>query len=213
MRFCLDAVTRGELKQMSAKRSRHILSSIAVVLFILGISQTALGQNNKQPDDKEVLQALLREVSMLRQALQTLQRMSVDTYRSQLLVDRIRVSREDIRRLTASLNETRDTLMRTQRAIPNYADQTKLLETQLQMEVDQTKKVRMEYELKSTKDTLEEYKSQVDVLKEREQSLANELRIEQTKLDGLENRLDQLERGIDADRQKLENDKPAVKTP
>ena len=196
---------------MSARRSRHVLASLAIVLFILCLSQFTFGQTNKQPDDKDTLQALLKEVSLLRQALQTLQRMSVDSYRSQLLVDRIRVNREDIRRMRDSLNDTRDSLVRTQRAIPNYADQTKLLESQLQMEVDPSKKVQMEYELKRTKDTIEQYKSQVDVLKEREQGLANELRVEQAKLDELENRLDQLERGIDADRQKLEPS--PVKTP
>jgi chromosome segregation ATPase len=205
---------REEYSQMSARRSRHVLVSLAIALFILCLSQFAFAQANKEPDQRETLQALLKEVSMLRQALQTLQRMSVDSYRSQLLVDRIRVNREDIRRLRDSQNDTRDSLVRTQRAIPNYADQTKLLESQIQMEVDPAKKIQLEYELKRTRDTIEQYKSQVDVLKEREQSLANELRVEQTKLDDLENRLDQVERGIDADRQKLEGDKPApVKTP
>lgn len=199
---------------MSAKRSRNLLGSIAVVLFILCLGQVTFGQSNKQPDDKDTLQALLKEVSMLRQALQTLQRMSVDTYRSQLLVDRIRVSREDIRRITASLNETRDILRRTQGAIPAEADQQKLLETQIQLEADPGRKSQLELELKRAKDAVELYKSQIDPLKEREQSLANELRTEQMKLDELENRLDLLDRSIDSDRQKLETDKSSPsKTP
>ena len=167
----------------------------------------------KQTDDK-TLQELLNEVRMLRQALQTLQRMSVDTYRSQLLVDRIRANREDIRRLQTSLNETRETLFRTQQTIPNFTEQQKMIESRLQVEVDQAKRVEWEYELKRTKSSIEMYKSQLEPLREREQQLSAELASEKTKLDELESRLDMLERTIENDRQKVETDKPGpVKTP
>jgi chromosome segregation ATPase len=86
---------------------------------MLGLAQMGSAQNNRQPEDRETLQQLLSEVRMLRESMQIVQRMSVDTYRSQLLVDRIRVIREDIRRLTTSINETRDTIVRTRAAIPN----------------------------------------------------------------------------------------------
>ncbi len=190
------------------------LRSIAVVLFSVCLVSIAAGQTTKPADDKDTLQALLKEVTMLRQALQTLQRMSVDTYRSQLLVDRIRVNREDVRRLTASLNETRDTLRRTQLTIPTFTEQVKMEETQVQLEVDPAKRAPLEFELKRTKDALENYKSQIDPLKEREQQLSAELNKEKAQLEELEGRLDLLERGIDNDRQKLDQDKPAApKTP
>jgi chromosome segregation ATPase len=198
---------------MSTTRTCHLFKLIAVVFFTLCATQFTAAQNNKQIDDKETLQELLGEVRMLRQAMQNLQRMGLDSYQSQLLVDRIRVNREDSRRLSESLNDTRDQLMRTQRAIPNYADQTKLIETQLQMEADPGKKAQLEYESKRTRDTIEEYKSRVDSLKEREQSLVNELRNAQTKLDELESRLDVLERSIENDRQKLDKEAPRIKTP
>jgi chromosome segregation ATPase len=189
---------------------RNSLRLITVVLFIVsGVSQAA-AQTTKPADDKDTLQALLKEVSMLRQALQTLQRMSVDTYRSQLLVDRIRVNREDLRRLAASLNETRETLRKTQLTIPNFTDQVKMQETQVQLEVDQTKRAALEFELKRTRDALENYKSQIEPLKEREQQLTADLNAERSKLQDLESRLDLLERGIENDRQKLEPDKPAA---
>jgi len=186
------------------------LRLIVVVLFSVCLVSIASGQATKPADDKDTLQALLREVSLLRQALQTMQRMSVDTYRSQLLVDRIRVNREDVRRLTASLNETRDTLRRTQQTIPTFTEQVKMEETQVQLEVDPAKRAPLEFELKRTKDALENYKSQIDPLKEREQQLSAELNKEKAELDELEGRLDLLERGIENDRQKLEPDKPAA---
>ena len=190
------------------------LRVIAVVFFSLCAVAMAVGQSTKPADDKDTLQALLKEVSMLRQALQTLQRMSVDTYRSQLLVDRIRINREDVRRLTTSLYETRETLRRTQETIPSLTEQLKMQETQVQLEVDVAKRSPLEFELKRTKDALENYKTQVEPLKEREQQLSVELNKERARLDELEGRLDLLERGIENDRQKLEADRPAApKTP
>lgn len=199
---------------MKTRVPRNVLRLLAAVLFIVfGVSQAA-AQTTKPADDKDTLQALLKEVSMLRQALQTLQRMSMDTYRSQLLVDRIRVNREDLRRLTASLSETRENLRRTQLTIPSFTDQVKMQETQVQLEVDPAKRSPLEFELKRTKEALENYKSQIDPLTEREQQLSAELNKEKAQLEELEGRLDLLERGIENDRQKLEPDKPAAaKTP
>jgi chromosome segregation ATPase len=193
---------------MSCMKPRSLLKLVIVVFFTLCATQPSAGQNNKPADDKETLQALLTEVRMLRQALQTLQQMSVDTYRSQLLVDRIRVYREDVRRLTTSLNDTRDLLAKTQSTIPQFIERQKLMETQLQLEVDQNKRAQMEFEIKRTRESVEMYKAQIDPLKEREQRLAAELNSEKAKLEELESRLDLLDRTIENDRQRLELDKP-----
>ena len=192
---------------MSKRTISFFVRLSAAVIFMLCVTPIAFGQTNQQPEDKETLRALLTEVRILRQALQTLQRMSIDTYRSQLLVDRIRVNREDVRRLTASLNETRDLIGKTQTTIPQFIDRQKLLETQVQLEIDQGKRAQLEFEVRRTKEAVEMYKAQLDPLKEREQQLSAQLNSEKTRLDELENRLDLLERGIDNDRQRLEVDK------
>jgi chromosome segregation ATPase len=198
---------------MSERKATHSFCMIVVLLFCFCITQSVAGQSNKPPDDKETLQALLNEVSLLRQAMQTLQRMSLDTYRSQLLVDRIRVNREDVRRLTTSLNETRDLLAKTQATIPQSIDRQKLLESQVQLEVDQNKRAQLEFEVRRTKESIEMYKAQLDPLREREQELSAQLNSEKIKLDELENRLDLLERAIEGDRAKIESDKPAPRKP
>jgi predicted nucleic acid-binding Zn-ribbon protein len=185
---------------------------LAGIILLAGSSlvQGVKGQNNKTPEDKEAIQELLSEVRMLRQALQTLHRMNLDTYRSQLLSDRIRANREDVRGLTTALNETRDTLAKTQNAIPQFVDRLKLLENQVVLEVDQQKRADLEFEVKRTKDGIQMYKSQIEPLKEREQQLAADLNTEKSRLQELESRLDLLERGIENDRQKLDSDKPAA---
>lgn len=198
-------------------RKGHARISFLLLMILsvwLGLVQVVQGQNGKPTEDKEAMQELLAEVRMLRQALQTLHRMNLDSYRSQLLVDRIRVNREDVRRLTSSLNETRDLLAKTQNTIPQFIDRVKLLESQVQLEVDQQRRNNLEFEVKRTKEGVENYKSQIEPLKEKEQQLSADLNAEKAKLQELESRLDLLERAIENDRQKLEPDKPAtVKQP
>lgn len=193
---------------MRKGKARASFLLLGILFVYLGLAHTANGQNGKESEDKAAIQDLLTEVRMLRQALQTLHRMNLDSYRSQLLVDRIRVSREDIRRLTSSLNETRDTLAKTQNTIPQFIDRVKLLESQVQLEVDQQRRNNLEFEVKRTKEGVENYKSQIEPLKEKEQQLSADLNAEKAKLQELESRLDLLERAIENDRQKLE-DKPA----
>jgi chromosome segregation ATPase len=199
---------------MRKRKARTSFLLLVILLVWLGLVQSVSGQANKESEDKAAIHDLLVEVRMLRQALQTLHRMSLDTYRSQLLVDRIRANREDIRRLTSSLNETRDTLFKTQNTIPQFIDRQKLLESQVQLEVDQQRRAQLEFELKRTREGVEMYKSQIEPLKEREQQMSADLNAEKAKLQELESRLDLLERAIENDRQKLEQDKPApAKTP
>jgi chromosome segregation ATPase len=199
---------------MSEKKTSRLCRLVTVLSFTLCLTQLAAGQNQQQSDDRETLKALLTEVTLLRQALQTLQRMSLDTYRSQIMVDRIRVNRENVRRLSTDLDETRDTIAKIQISIPRNVEDQKLLENQIPLEVDVTKRAILELELRRSREAVELYKSQTERLKQREQELSAELRTEQIKLDELEGRLDLLERAIESDRQKLEVDKPAaVKKP
>ena len=198
---------------MRKGHTRTLFLVVITLLAGLSLVHGVKGQNNKPAEEKEAIQELLSEVRMLRQALQTLHRMNLDSYRSQLLVDRIRVNREDVRRLTSSLNETRDTLAKTQNTIPQFVDRLKLLENQVLLEADQQRRANLEFEVRRTKEGIELYKSQIEPLKEREQQLTADLNTERSKLQELESRLDLLERGIENDRQKLEDKPAAAKNP
>lgn len=180
---------------------------VGVAIFSLTLAPLVAAQAAKPVENADTMKELLGEVRSLRQALQALQRMSVDTYRTQLMVDRIRISREDVRRLKDTLNDTRDTINRTQQAIPNNLEEQKALEALISLETDQSKKTQFEFELKRSKGAVDMYKSQLETLKQREDDLTAELRTEQAKLEELENHLNLLEQAIENDRQKLV-DKP-----
>ena len=194
---------------MSQKKATYLFRPIVVLLFSLCIIQSAAAQSNKPTDERETLQALLSEVTMLRQAMQTLQRMTLDTYRSQLVVERVRLQKEEVRRLAGALDQTRDDIVKIARTIPNTIDQQKLLETLITQETDPTKRAQLEFESKRAKDGVEMYKAQLERQREREQELASQLQVARAKLEELEGHLDAIERAIEADREKL----PAEKTP
>jgi len=176
----------------------------------LGMTQAAAAQTNKPSDEKEALQALLTEVTMLRQAMQGLQRMTLDTYRSQLMVDRVRMQKEDVRRLSAALDGIRDDIVGVGRAIPNSIDEQKLLEIAIPQTTDPVKRAQFEFELKRSKDGVEMYKVQLERQRDREQEIAAQLQVSKAKLDELEGRLDSIERSIEANREKLFAEKPSA---
>lgn len=179
---------------------------VFATLMTLGCISGVQAQSPGKSETGDTTRQLLEEVRALRQALQTIQRMSMDTYRSQLLVERIRADRDDVRRLTSALNDARETLRGTQSSIPQFQEQQKMLESRLQLEVDQSKRAEFEFEIRRTKDAIDNYKSQIEPLKEREQQLTTDLNNAKSRVDELQNRLDMLERGIENDRQKLDKD-------
>jgi len=180
-----------------------------VLLSTFCITQSASAQNSKEAEDKQVLQSLLSEVTLLRQAMQTMQRMSVDTFRSQLLVERVRLQREDVQGMASALDETRESIEKTARTIPTFIDRQKVMETYIQQETDAFKRAKVELELKQNKDSVENYKTQLERLRTREQEMASQLQLGKTKLEELEGRLDVLERAIENDRERLLAEKPA----
>lgn len=192
---------------MNNRRFGPLVRLVGVAIFSLTLAPLVAAQAAKPVENADTMKELLGEVRSLRQALQALQRMSVDTYRTQLMVDRIRISREDVRRLKDALDEARDRIIRTQQAIPNNLEEQKALEATISVETDLSKKTQLEFELKRSKSAVDMYKSQLETLKQREDDLTAELRTEQAKLEELENRLNSLEQAIENDRQKLDKDK------
>src|SRR2546421_3896093 len=139
----------GKEIDVNKTRFASFVRLLGVALFSLTLAPLVAAQAAKPVENADTMKELLGEVRFLRQALQTLQRMSVDTYRTQLMVDRIRISRDDVRRLKDTLNETRDMITRTQRAIPNNLDEQKALEALILVETDLAKKTQLEFELKT----------------------------------------------------------------
>ena len=159
-----------------------------------------MAQTPAAPEDDQTIKSLLNEVRLLRQ---TLQNTGLNAYRSQILLERIKISNEQVIRLSRGLTEARETLEKVESTIPRMGEQAKMLETMVDAEVDPVKRARMEFEVKEMKRSIERYKTGLEPLKEREQQQAAQLREEQNKLAELEMRLQRLEDQIESEIQRL----------
>lgn len=179
------------------------LTSLCLFLFFLPtVSEIqAQGQTSVQPEEEsQTIKSLLKEVRLLRQ---TLQITGLNAYRSQIILERIKINNEQVVRLTRALSDTREQLEKTELTIPRMAEQQKMVESMVEAEADPVKRARMEFEIKDMKRAVERYKTELERLKEREQLQATQLREEQSKLGELETRLQRLEDQIETEIQRL----------
>jgi len=183
------------------------LSCLCLFMFVLLsiVSEAqAQSQTSAQPvEESQTMKALLNEVRLLRQ---TLQKTGLNAYRSQIILERIKINNEQVVRLTRALAETRDQLEKTELTIPRMGEQQKALESMIEAEVDPVKRARMEFEVKDTKRSIERYKTLLERMKESEQQQAAQLREEQSKLTELETRLLRLEEQIEIELQRLKTE-------
>lgn len=170
-----------------------------VLLFSLSLpmlESAVQAQTPSAPDDQRLIKALLDEVRLLRQAFQ---RLNLNAYRSQILVERIRAQNDKVRRLTRSVEEARDELAETLSSANQIIERVKSAESTTENEPNAKQRAQMQY-------MLDIHKQREQGLREREQRLSEQLRLEQAKLDDFESRLDALEREIITEAQRLESD-------
>jgi predicted nucleic acid-binding Zn-ribbon protein len=184
--------------------SRHLLATF--IFLCLLFSAPALAQNTKQPDDNPTIQSLLNEVRLLRK---TLQRTSLTAYRGQIIFERMRAHKEEVVRLTRTLEGVRDDIEKVEATIPRFIEQAKLMESRIDQETDANKRAQLEFEQKDKKQAVERYKSGLERQRDRERQLTNQLQAEQTKLSELEGRLDILEREIESEVERQRTEEPA----
>lgn len=171
-----------------------VLKRFVQLAFLCFLSVSAVpAQSGKPVDENQVLQALLSEVRLLRK---TMQRTGLNAYRSQIILERIKTSNDQVERMKQSLEQAREDTEKIEQTIPRLEEQQKLLETHVQQETDIVKRAKLEFEHQDMKRSSERYKVLLTRAREREQQLATELRTHQARLGELEGRLDLLEREI-----------------
>ena len=176
------------------------LLSLMLCTMLCCVSHASAQNEPKASDADPTIKSLLNEVRLLRQ---TLQSTGLNAYRSQILIERIKITNEQVVRLTQALSEVREDLEKTELTIPRMGEQQKALETIIESEVDPAKRAKMEFEIKDLKRSVDRYKVLLERTKEREQQQVAQLREEQNKLTELETRLQRLEDQIENEVQRL----------
>lgn len=170
------------------RRTNLLASLFTIGALVLFVPREASAQNTNSPAagprEGQVIQELLGEVRLLRVALQ---RMSVNAYRGQVLVERLRLQQESVNRLTQELASIKSELGDMKAAQANAKARADDAEKQ------QDKGLLSESAAAVTKSMLEGFKQREQSLIERETQLSAQLDAERTNLTDLNKRLDALE--------------------
>jgi len=164
-----------------------LLICIAVVLLA---SSDGIAQNKSEPagdQSEKVITALLSEVRQLRVALQQI---SVNTYRGQIMVERLRLQQNQVSRLANELNTTRDEIVELRSQQVTVKERLELIEKQ------QDKGVVSPEQVNEVRSLMAGMTRREQTLTERESQLSGELEQERAALADLNKRLDALEREI-----------------
>ncbi len=162
------------------------------VLFV-SICLAASAQTPPATPDSSVIQALLSEVHQLRLAIE---RTNSFGPRIQLVVERVKMQQSVVTRVSDQLESARRELDHLQSDQTRTAERIKTFETELSQVTDPMKRQLMDLEFRQFKPEFERAQQLIEALRGREADLSSRLRTEQATLDGLNDRLNQIERSL-----------------
>ena len=164
-----------------------------LALSFLLFSPAAPGQSTST--DSHTLQALLAEVRQLRHDLQTV---TAAAQRAQILIYRVQAQETLVRRVQERVEETRSRLDQIQSEKRRHAAELK------QMEDVQSRPETPQLDRKPLEDALAQLKARLEVEERDEQETQarlteseDQLRVEQAKLDQLQDDLDRLDKALE----------------
>ena len=166
-------------------------SSLLVLGFLL-ISGPAFAQSIST--DSQGLQALVAEVRQLRKDLQTT---NGNALKVQILFYRLQVQEATVGRVAQHLNDLRSQLAETQRHRRDVAAALKREEESLDnTEISPADRKQIQWEISGNKSILESLAAEEQQRQSAEMEAEEQLRAEQAKLSGLEDRVDRLEKEL-----------------
>jgi chromosome segregation ATPase len=168
-----------------------MLRSAVFAFSLLVFSSPALGQ--APPTDSQTLQALLTEIRQLRQDLQT---SAIAARRAQILIYRLHVQEAAVAQASQRLDEAKS-------SIEQLRARRKYQELQVKRYEDMKDRAENATQRRQFDDGIAELKAQMEALAPEEQEvqlreteLEQQSRIEQAKLDHLQDELDQLDQAV-----------------
>lgn len=176
-----------------------LVSLISFLLFSWALTTPALAQGRgrdaaAQTDERQVLHAILTEIQQLRNHIE---RNNLNTFRAQLIFERIRLHQERADRLSRQLEDVRGQITSLKADEQRLMENIKNTESQMEQERDQAELARLQNERKEAKSFLEQQRTLREAQGERENELNSQLQDKRRTLASLNTRLEALEREIE----------------
>ena len=163
------------------------------VLCFLLLSVSSLAQST--PTESQGMQALVTEVRQLRKDLQASNGYAL---KAQILLYRLQVQEATVARVSQHLNDLRSQLAQTQGHRRDIAAFLKQQEDSLdKTELSPADRKQVQWEISAKKSELESVAAEEQQRQTAEMEANEQLRAEQAKLSGLEERVDRLEKELD----------------
>lgn len=159
----------------------------------------ALPPANNTMDEANPMQAILREVKQIRASIP---RSNLNSFNAEITMNRIRLQAETIKTLTTRLEETKALVKKLQEENEEQRLVRKTLEERLQRTIDPIQRAGIEYAIEQLKLKGNNSFTYIQEQRVQEYRLNSQLQMEQNKLDELNNRLDAIQREIEAQVQK-----------
>jgi len=139
-------------------------------------------------------QLLLNEVRLLRQDLASV---SLSVQRTQILLYRLQLQESALTRATQRLDRARDTFNGIQERRKSFAEQLEHIQSELNSTQDATQKARIPQIIAGLKTEIENLSVQEQEAQARQIEAESQLRTEQAKHDALESSLDKLDKQLE----------------
>src|SRR5262249_24554864 len=161
---------------------------------VLAILSLPLGAQSVEAE-RQTMQALLVEVQQLRFAIE---RSTLLGTRTQIAMQRMQMQEARASRLSQELDLVQKEISDIQAKAPHSAARVKNLEDGIHQFNDPAQRKAVEAEINREKLLLEQLSAQEQQRRAREAELANQLRAEQSRVNELQDRINQMERALDA---------------
>jgi len=145
--------------------------------------------------DPQTIQSLLSEVHQLRIVLE---RSAAIAPRIQIAVERLKLQQEQVARTSRELADLRDRLDKSRSELAQMQQHLPSLEAEVSQETDPSRQRDLGERLKFSKLQSEQVEKSTQQMQTREGELASQLQSEQSRLTELNDRLDQIERALNA---------------
>lgn len=146
-------------------------------------------------DEANSLPAILREVKQIRASIP---RSNLNSFNAEITMNRVRLQVETLKALTTRLEETKASIKKLQEDSEEQRLIRKTLEERLQRTIDPIQRAGLEYAIEQLKLKVNNAFQNIQELRAQEYRLTNQIQMEQGRLDELNNRLDAIQREIEA---------------
>ncbi|MFN7927874.1 MAG: hypothetical protein U0Y68_07990 [Blastocatellia bacterium] len=161
------------------------------------VAPPPLGSN--AADDPNPMQAILREVKQIRASIP---RSNLANFNAEITMNRLRLQTENLKALNTRLEETKAASKKLSEESEEQRLIRRTLEDRLVRTIDPIQRAGLEYAIEQLKLKTNNAFQNIQDLRAQEYRLANQVQREQSLIDELNNRLDALQRELEAQAQK-----------